>query len=93
MIFFKRKSKHKNCAFHIHIEKIRLGRKLFKGRIATKQITESLKEQYDTCPTSRCEYEIDGKKYIVIRHFVGNKEIDRLMSELAVSQANREMGL
>lgn len=42
---------------------------------------------------SRRESEAGGKKFVVIRHFVGDKELSKLLLELAVSRANREMGL
>lgn len=44
-------------------------------------------------PTSRRESEIGGKKFVVISHFVGNKDLNALMLNLAVKRANREMGI
>ena len=46
-----------------------------------------------SCPTSKKEYEFGGKKYAVTRHFTGDKNINRVIGELAVTRANREMGL
>lgn len=36
------------------------------------------------------EYEIDGKKYVVHSHFVGNKDIDKVISEIAFNKAMAE---
>lgn len=45
------------------------------------------------CPTSRREYEIYGKKYIVTRHFNGESDINQLITELAFARADRETGI
>ena len=50
-------------------------------------------EQYACCPEERIVCETDGKKITVIRHFTGEKTVERVILELAVSRANREMGL
>ncbi|MDE7083591.1 MAG: hypothetical protein K2O89_07845 [Clostridia bacterium] len=50
-------------------------------------------ERYKSCPKCEREYVIDGKKYIVTRHFTGDKNINQVVAELAVRRANREMGL
>lgn len=55
--------------------------------------TEQLIEQYLSCPSEQNVYEYDGKKYTVTRHFTGNKNINRVIEELAVNRVNREMGL
>ncbi len=44
-------------------------------------------------PSSTKVYEIGGKKYTVVRHFMVDKDLDTLISELAISRANREMGI
>ena len=38
-------------------------------------------------------YVIDGKRYTVIRHFTGDKNINQVVAELAISRVNREMGI
>lgn len=50
-----------------------------------------LNEKYSACPTRTSEYEIDGKKYVVHSHFVGNKDIDKVISEIAFNRAAREI--
>ncbi len=44
-------------------------------------------EQHKGCPKHTNEYEIGGKKYIVHSHFVGQKDIDKVLSDIAVSRA------
>ena len=46
-----------------------------------------LNEKYSACPIRVSEYEIDGKKYVVHSHFVGNKDIDKVISEIAFNKA------
>ena len=50
-----------------------------------------LNEKYSVCPTRTNEYEIDGKKYVVHSHFVGNKDIDKVISEIAFNRAADEI--
>ena len=54
---------------------------------------ERLQKQYKSRQTSKSEYLIGAKKYAVTRHFTGDKDINKLVIELATAQANREMGL
>ncbi|MCH5165294.1 MAG: hypothetical protein J1G01_02715 [Clostridiales bacterium] len=58
----------------------------------TNKNPEQLIKQYAAYPTEQVTLVIDGKKYTVTRHFVGDKNVDRVISELAVARANREMG-
>ena len=46
-----------------------------------------LNKKYSACPVRVSEYEIDGKKYVVHSHFVGNKDIDKVISEIAFNHA------
>ena len=48
-------------------------------------------EQHKNCPEHTNEYEIGGKKYIVHSHFVGQKDIDKVLSEIAVNRALSEV--
>ena len=48
-------------------------------------------EQHKDCPEHTNEYEIDGKRYIVHSHFVGQKDIDKVLSEIAVNRALSEV--
>lgn len=50
-----------------------------------------LNEKYSACPVRVNEYEIDGKKYVVHSHFVGNKDIDKVISEIAFNRAACEV--
>lgn len=49
-----------------------------------------LNEKYSAYPTKTSEYEIDGKKYVVHSHFIGNKDIDKVISEIAFNKAVAE---
>ena len=42
---------------------------------------------------SRREYTAKGEKITVIRHFVGDKDLQGLFFDLAVRRAKRELGL
>lgn len=44
-------------------------------------------------PTSRRKCEVGGKQFLVIRHFVGDKDLGELLIGLAERRAGREMGL
>lgn len=57
---------------------------------ATKPTMFELNEQYKNCPTRTKEYEIDGKKFIVHSHFIGNKDIDKVILEIAFNRALNE---
>lgn len=48
---------------------------------------------YESCPASQSEYVIDGETLIVTRHFVGDKDVNKVITELAFARADREMGL
>ena len=50
-----------------------------------------LNKKYADCPVTVSEYEIEGKKYIVHSHFVGNKDIDKVISEIALNRAIAEI--
>lgn len=55
-----------------------------------KKNLQQLKQEFSDYPTKENNYEIDNKKYIVISHFVGNKDIDKVLNELATSRAYKE---
>lgn len=48
---------------------------------------KELNEQYKDCPQRSNEYVIGGKKYVVYSHFVGKKDIDKVLYDLAFRQA------
>ncbi len=59
----------------------------------TEKEPKQLIEQYALCRAEKNVYVIDGKKITVVRRFTGEKNINRVIYELAVSRACREMGL
>ncbi len=48
-------------------------------------------EKYKDCPVSINEYLINGKKYIVHSHFVGDKDIDTVIQNIAFNKAMNEI--
>ena len=44
-------------------------------------------EQFQDCPTRTTVQVIDGCRYIVHSHFVGEKDLDEVMNRLAVDAA------
>ena len=57
---------------------------------ATKPTMYELNERYKNSPVRTNEYEIDGKKFIVHSHFIGSKDIDKVISEIAFNRALNE---
>ncbi|MDE7360335.1 MAG: hypothetical protein K2N38_00190 [Oscillospiraceae bacterium] len=57
---------------------------------ATKPTMYELNERYKDSPVRTNEYEIDGKKFIVHSHFIGSKDIDKVISEIAFNRALNE---
>ena len=49
--------------------------------------------EFSSAPTSTREYEIRGKKYIVISHYAGEKDIGQTIFALATDRAKRELGI
>ena len=52
---------------------------------------EDLIEKYKDCSTDKQEFEINGTKYIVTSHYYGNKDIDKVLYNLAKNQAYRDI--
>ena len=57
---------------------------------ATKPTMYELNERYKDSPVHTNEYEIDGKKFIVHSHFIGSKDINKVISEIAFNRALNE---
>ena len=52
---------------------------------------EELNEKYKNCPTRMAEYIINGKKIIVKSHFVGTKDLNKVLYDIAYNKAMSEM--
>lgn len=50
----------------------------------------NLQEQYKDCPTRTTVQVIDGCRYVVHSHFIGEKDLDEVMNRLAVDAALNE---
>lgn len=56
-----------------------------------KTTLQELTQQFKDFPTSQKEYEIDDRKFIVISHFVGDKNVNEILLGLAKKQAYNEI--
>ena len=52
---------------------------------------QQLSVEHGSAPTSMIEYEIGGKKYTVVSHYVGKKNVDNVLREIAVKRAYSDM--
>ncbi len=52
---------------------------------------QDLNEQYINCPVQINEYEVDGRRYRVHSHFIGDKDINDVMYRYAEDRAMSEM--
>ena len=52
---------------------------------------EELNEKYKDCPSRMAEYNINGKKIIVKSHFVGAKDLNKVLYDIAYNKAMSEM--
>lgn len=55
-----------------------------------KKQLQDLKQEFLNYPTKRQEYKIDDRKFVVVSHFVGNKNINEILKRLAIKQAYSE---
>lgn len=56
-----------------------------------KTTLQELTQQFKDFPTKKNQYEIDDRKYIVVSHFVGKKDINEVLTKLAIKQAYGEI--
>ena len=56
-----------------------------------KKQLQNLKQEFSNFPTRKQEYVIKDKKYIVISHFVGSKNLTEIIINRAQQQAYQEM--
>ena len=52
---------------------------------------KELNKQYKDCPTQMMEIEIEGRKYIVVSHFTGKKDLDDVVYKNAYDRAMNEV--
>ena len=55
-----------------------------------KTTLNELNEIYKNAPKRTAEYEIDGKMFIVTSHFVGTKNLDKVLYDIAFHRACEE---
>lgn len=64
----------------------KIKRKKMENKMKTNNANE-LNEKFMNCPSQRNEYEIDGKKYVVVSHFTGQKNLENVVYRNAFQQA------
>ena len=52
---------------------------------------KELNDKFKDCPTQMTEIEIEGRKYVVISHFTGQKDLDEVVYRNAYNQAMDEV--
>ena len=52
---------------------------------------QEINDAYKDCPVRTSEYTIDGKKYTVKSHFVGEKSLDDTLYRIAFQKAMDEV--
>ena len=52
---------------------------------------QQMSAEFSSSPTSMSEYDIGGRKYIVVSHYVGNKDFKKVFDDLAFSQVLADM--
>lgn len=52
---------------------------------------KELNDKFKDCPTQMTEIEIEGRKYVVISHFTGKKDLDDVVYKNAYKQAMDEV--
>ena len=52
---------------------------------------QQLSAEHGSAPPSMREYKIGRKKYTVVRHYVGKKNVDNVLREIAVKRAYFDM--
>ena len=60
------------------------------ARKDTGKTLAELNEQYKDKPTSKAVYEVDGQRYAVTSHFVGDKDLDKVLYDLALKERFRK---
>ena len=56
-----------------------------------KRTMQEMNEQYKDCPNQINEYEVDGRRYRVHSHFIGERDINDVMYRYAEDRAMSEM--
>ena len=56
-----------------------------------KRNAKELNEQFRECPKQEREFEIEGRKYIVVSHYTGEKDLDEVVYRNAYAQAMKEL--
>lgn len=52
---------------------------------------KELNEKFKDCLTQEQEFEIEGRKYIIVSHYTGKKDLDEVVYKNAYNQAMDEV--
>ena len=58
-----------------------------------KQSIQQSQKLFANCPTSAAKFEIEGKQYVIVRHFTGQAKLENVVADIALRRADREMKL
>ena len=58
-----------------------------------KNSSENTQNNAQNHAASERKCEIDGKRFILIRHFTGDRPLSGIVTEIAINRAKKEMGL
>ena len=56
-----------------------------------KKTLQDMKQQYETTPVSNKEYCIDNTKFLVVSHYTGGKDVDEVLTDIAIKKAYADM--
>ena len=52
---------------------------------------KELNDKFKDCPTQEQEFEIEGRKYMIVSHYTGKKDLDEVVYRNAYNQAMDEV--
>ena len=52
---------------------------------------KELNDKFKDCPTQVTEFEIEGRKYMIVSHYTGKKDLDDVVYRNAYNQAMDEV--
>lgn len=57
----------------------------------TKNTLKELNEKFKDCPTRTAKYNVNGKAFVVKSHFVGTKDLNKVLYDIAYKKAMSEI--
>ena len=72
-------------------EKNRIKQKKHQGETFTKKTLQQLQEQFTDKPVSEQKYMIGKQEFIVVSHYSGDKDVDKVLNIIAERRAYSEL--